>query len=171
MTPQQFIKKYKPKCFYHFTDVRNLDNIKMHGLLSFAELVRRRIVVPVPGGNDWSHEEDKRRGLDEYIHLCFLDEHPMEYRVKQEGRIVESRFLKISTEIIHQAGVMFTPDVSNKSGVKSFDLKEACRVMDFSVIYERTDWTDPEVKKRRLLAKKYELLFPNPIPLKFISGF
>lgn len=171
MTAERFLARYEVRCFYHFTDTRNLDSIrKAKGLLSSAELNRRKIQVPAPGGNDWSHEADERVGVDEYVHLCLFSEHPMEYRAKQEGRILESRFLEINFNVLTFDGIRFTPDVSNKRGVELLTLSEACSTLDFEVIYDRTDWRDPEIKQRRLAAKKYELLIPKCVPLELISG-
>lgn len=171
MTPKQFIQKFGVKCFYHFTDRRNLNSILANnGLLPLAELRRRKIYVPAPGGNEWSHDADARIGLDEYVHLCLLNEHPMEFRAREERRTESSVFLEIHPAILAVEGVMFTPDVSNKVGVPLLSLEQAVEVMDFQVIYERTDWRDPEIQARRKIAKKYELLIPRDIPLKLIGG-
>jgi hypothetical protein len=58
-----------------------------------------------------------------------------------------------------------------EAGVLPLSFCEAVEQMDFEVVYDRTDWTDPEVKQRRLRAKKYELLVPGPIALDMITGF
>ena len=66
----------------------NIESIKKNGgLLSLGALERRGIEIPVPGGNQWSHDADKMKGLHEYVHLAFVDDHPMLFRSKQEGRI------------------------------------------------------------------------------------
>lgn len=171
MTPQQFFARYSVHCFYHFTDARNLDSIrKAKGLFSLAELNRRKIPAVAPGGNDWSHEADERVGVDEYVHLCLFSEHPMEYRARQEGRILEPRFLEINYSVLTFDGIRLTPDVSNKRGVELLTLAEACDTLDFEVIYDRTDWRDPDIQQRRLAAKKYELLVPKCVPLELIAG-
>ena len=171
MTPEQFLDRYKARCFFHFTDSRNLEFIRQAGsLLRFAELRRRNVGIPAAGGNEWSHEADARVGLDEFVHLCLFSEHPMEYWAREEGRIVQSRFLEISPDVLHIEGVRFTPDVSNKRGVELLTLQRACEVMDFEVIYDRTDWRDPAIQERRKRAKRYELLIPMDIPLELISG-
>jgi len=171
MNPQQFLDLYGVSFFYHFTDVRNIDSIRSsRGLLSWAELNRRGIRTIALGGNDWSHEADQRIGLDEYIHLCLLPEHPMEYRARQDGRIQDSRFLKINCKVLMFDEIRFTQDVSNKRGVSFLTLDEACDALDFEAVYEHTDWKDPLIKQRRLAAKKYELLIPNYIPLELITG-
>ncbi len=94
----------------------------------------------------------------------------MEYRARQEGRILEPRFLEINCSVLTFDGIRFTPDVSNKRGVELLTLAEACDALDFEVIYDRTDWRDPDIKQRRLAAKKYELLIPKCVPLELIAG-
>ncbi|MEA9904823.1 DarT ssDNA thymidine ADP-ribosyltransferase family protein [Xanthomonas campestris pv. raphani] len=168
MSPANFLERYKVRCFFHFTDTRNLLSIRSKGgLLPWAQIKEE---VRAPGGNKWSHDADAIRGLDQYVHLALLDEHPMEYRAKERGDIVESRFLSIDPSILHREGVLFCPDVSNKSGTTPLSLAKAIDVMDFEVIYDRTDWRDPEIKRRRTQAKKYELLVPGHIPLNLIYG-
>jgi len=128
------------------------------------------MAIPAAGGNDWSHEADARVGLDEYVHLCLFSEHPMEYRAREEGRIIQSRFLEISPDVLHIEDIRFTADVSNKRGVELLTLEQACELMDFEVIYDRTNWRDPAIQERRRIAKRYELLVPTDIPLELISG-
>lgn len=67
-------------------------------------------------------------------------------------------------------GIRFTAEVANKSGVKPLTLEEACAEMDFPVLFDRTDWKDAAVQERRKVAKKYELLVPNFVPLHLLSG-
>ncbi len=166
MTPTYSLRRFSVTCVYHFTDERNIPLIRQtDGLLSLAELRRRGIEPPAPGGNDWSHEADARVGVDEYVHLCLFNEHPMEFRAREDGRIRNTRFLQIQPAVLHCEGIRFTQDVSNKAGVRLLTLEEAVQALDFSVIYDRTDWRDPQVQERRKLAKKYELLVPSHIPL------
>ena len=94
----------------------------------------------------------------------------MEYRAREDGRIIRSCFLRIDPSILHRNGVLFCPGVSNKFGIVPMTLGQAVEVMDFEVIYDRTDWTDPEIRRRRTQAKKYELLVLGNIPLNLISG-
>lgn len=170
MTPDEFLTRYNTRCFYHFTDLRNLESIRQLGLLRFAELSRRKVPIPAAGGNDWSHEADTRVGLDEYVHLCLFSEHPMEYRAKEEQRIVQSRYLEISPDVLSIEEIRFTSEVSNKRGVELLTLNDAQEVLDFAVVYDRTDWRDPAIQERRKRAKRYELLIPADIPVELISG-
>jgi hypothetical protein len=165
----RFLDKHLITCLYHFTDTRNLQSIMdQDGLLPWSEIKDN---VPAPGGNDWSHDADQFKGLDNYIHLCFFPEHPMEFCAKNDGRIIESRFLQIDTRVILWDGVRFCSDVSNKSGVEPLDFEQAIEILDFDIIgiskKYRLDQAEFERKKKAL---KYEILIPRPIPLSHIKG-
>lgn len=167
-----FFARFKVPAFFHFTDTRNLDSIRRsEGLFSRRELKRRGISIPVPSGDDWSHRTDDRNGLDTYVHLCLVKDHPMEYVARQEGRIDQTRLIKIDPNVLFEEGVRFTGEVANKSGVPLLTIALALESLDFSVIYDWTDWRDPEISKRRASAKKYELLVPVGIPLRLLRGF
>jgi hypothetical protein len=162
---------YSVTRFYHFTDRRNLEAIRhTGGLYSFAKLQEMKIEIPAPGGNQWSRDADDQRGLDRYVHLCFKANHPMEYTARQEGRIGDSIFLQIHPDVLKNDGVMFTPDVSNKAGVEMITMEKALEVIDFPVLYTRTDWTDPKVQARLQLAEKCEILIPDHIPMNLIRN-
>ncbi len=157
---------------FHFTDRRNLVSIREHGgLLALAEMKRRGIQIPAPGGNQWSHDVDGMRGLDEYVHLCFRWTHPMEYVARADGRITDSVFLNVHPEVLRWEGVLFTPDVSNKSGVQAHPIEEAANMIDFEVLYSWTDWRDPAIRERLSQAEKSEILVPRFIPLDLIRNF
>ena len=64
MATRDPFKRYAVTNFYHFTDRRNLTLIReFGGLFSLARLMEREIMIPAPGGNDWSHEADEKKGL------------------------------------------------------------------------------------------------------------
>ena len=155
--------------FYHFTDERNLGSIRAHGLLSMREL-RNRGIVPVAGGNQWSLDADLRAGMDRYVHLCFLRQHPMEWSARQDGRIERSRFLRVNPEVLMLPDVMITDQVSNKSGVVPKPANDMIPTLDFKVMYTRTDWKDPAIQERRQRAKLYEILVPARVPPDLITN-
>lgn len=156
---------------YHFTDRRNLPVILKHGgLYPMSKLKERKIEVPAPGGNEWSQDADGKKGMDDYVHLCFRATHPMEYLARQDGRIKDSIFLQIHPDVLVWDGVRFTADVANKTGVEVLTMKEAKKIIDFEVLYTRTDWRDPAVQKRLQQAEKYEILVPKKIPLAMIRN-
>lgn len=156
---------------YHFTDRRNLPMIReLGGLFPYAELKRRRVPIPAPGGNEWSHDADGMRGLDEYVHLCFRNNHPMERYARAEGRIQDSIFLEVHPEVLEWDGVLFTPDVSNKRGVPQYPMTDAAKMIDYEVLTRWTDWKDPEIYARLTQAEKCEILVPRFIPSELIRN-
>jgi hypothetical protein len=165
------IEKYKINGVWHFTDWSNIEFIKQHGLLSLAELEKREVNVPACGGNDWSHDADKIKGLDKYVHLAFVDDHPMLYRAKEDGRIKNPIWLKIDVSVLLADGVCFCADVSNKSGVPLLNSEQAKSEVDFDVLFTYMDWRNDEIQRRRQSAIKSEILIPNMIPVEKILSY
>ena len=156
---------------YHFTDRRNLTLIRQYGgLFSHAELRRRQIVVPAPGGNQWSLDADQISGMDGYVHLCFRSNHPMEYLARQDGRIIDSIFLEIHPSVLQVPEVRFSPGVSNRADAEYFAIDQARVMIDFQVLYTRTDWHDAAIQERLRAAEKAEILIPGHISLNLIRN-
>lgn len=156
---------------YHFTDRRNLDLIRKHGgLHPLSDLVKKSIDIPAAGGNQWSRDADSLKGMGRYVHLCFRSNHPMEYLARQDGRIVDSIFLEIHPSVMQFKGVRFTPDVSNKAGVESVPIAQAADLIDYQVLYTRTEWSDAAIQQRLKQVEKYEILVPCCIPLSHIRN-
>jgi hypothetical protein len=163
---------FVPHGFYHFTDTRNIPSIISNGgILSRREANRINVKIEAPGGNDWSMKADDRCGMDGYVHLCFRSNHPMEHLAKCDGRIQQSKFLNISADVLTIAGTMCTLDVSNKAGIVPVTIDQACKSIDFEVLYHQTDWKDPKIKARLQQASKYEILVPTKVPIGLISGY
>jgi|SRR5882724_2326745 len=95
----------------------------------------------------------------------------MEFAARAEGRIIDSIFLNVHPEVLQWDGVLFTPGVSNKSGVQAYPIKQAAEMIDYEVLYTRTDWKDPSIRQRLLQAEKCEVLVPRLIPLELIRNF
>ena len=171
MATQDPFRQYGITSLYHFTDRRNATSIReLGGLHSLASLREMGIEIPAPGGNEWSHTEDERRGLDQYVHLCFRRNHPMEFRARQDGRITDSVFLEIDTKVLRIDGVMYTPGVSNKAGVEAIPIEDAHDLIDFEVLISPIKWDDPAFMERLRQAEKCEILVPNHVPMKYIRN-
>ncbi len=71
---------------YHFTDKRNWDSIQQYGgLFSWGYMQGNGIAIPYAGGDDLSRSLDIRKNLSDYVRLSFCKDHPMMYRLKQQG--------------------------------------------------------------------------------------
>lgn len=164
-------KLEKVPLLYHFTDRRNLPIItEMGGLYPLSQLDHKKVKVPAPGGNEWSRDADALKGMGNYVHLCFRNTHPMEFVARQEERITDTIFLQIHPSVMQFDGVRFTNDVANKAGVESVAIAEAEALIDFEILYTRTDWKDPAIRARLSQAEKYEVLVPHVIPLAYIRN-
>lgn len=168
---RSILKKYIIGGIWHFTDAENLPSIQQNGgILSLAELERRGIAVPKPGGNQWSHDADKYKGVHQYVHMSFLDQHPMQYAAKQDGRITSPLWIKIDPSILLDDGVRFSCDVSNKAGVELLTADQAVEQIDFEVLFTRTDWKDSAIMERLKTARKSEILIPTIVPISKLLG-
>lgn len=171
MTMQSIIDKYRIDAVWHFTDKSNIDSIiKNNGLHSLYNLREKKVIIPSPGGNQWSHDADIYKGVDGYVHLAFLNEHPMLYIAKIDDRIKNPVWLKICPSILLDPNIKFTNDVSNKNGVQLLNIEEAVGKIDFEVLFTHTDWKNPEIQARRRMALKSEILIPQHISLNKILG-
>lgn len=156
---------------HHFVDTRNVNSIReLGGLYSWRKLQEMGVVVEAPGGNDWSHQADALKGLDNYVHLCLRRTHPMEYVARQEGQIERSIFLEIDRSVLDFDGVLFTDDVSNKRGVETHTLDEAEDLIDFDVIGGDIDYHDQDQLARLRQVEKCEILVPDFIPIELIRN-
>ncbi|MBE7383078.1 MAG: DUF4433 domain-containing protein [Leptolyngbya sp. SIO1E4] len=168
---KDIIKKYRIHHVWHFTDESNIELIRAHGgVLSLSEVSNRNIVIPSPGGNEWSHKADKAKGIDRYVHLAFIKDHPMLFQAKSDGRIKKPVWLKIKSSILLKEGVKFSSDVANKAGVEVLSSEEAENAIDFDVLFTYMDWHDANVQQRRSLAKKAEILVPKIVPIEYIES-
>jgi hypothetical protein len=156
---------------YHFTDRRNLALIReMRGLYPLSELERQGVSIPAPGSDKGSREVDRRRSLHRYVHLCFKSNHPMEFVARQEGRIADTIFLQIHASVIQWDGVLFVPGMANTNAIGFYTMEQAKEMIDFEVLYARTDWSDYQVQQRLQAAEKYEILVPGVIPIELIRN-
>ena len=166
------LTQYKIEKLWHFTDRSNLPLIKRHGgILSLRKLRELEIEVPYPGGNDWSHDADTARGLDKYINLTLIPNHPMLYTAKQQGRILDPVWLSIRADIALHKDVRFCKTVSNRSDSEILDHARAAEELDLEALFTYMDWSDPEVHARRRNAEKSEVLIPDLVPVDKILGF
>jgi hypothetical protein len=173
MSPEEFIayiaasKQYKR--LFHFTDKRNLPSIKQRGLLATSELRRRGLFSSVTTGGDAnSLASDTETGTDEFVCLCFTDSHPMVFIAANDERKLDAAYLEIDPQIITLPGVMVADAPSNQSGVVPLPVPEGLPNLDLDIIYRWHDWNLPEVQARLQPARKYELLVPKSIAVKYI---
>ena len=105
---------------YHFTDVRNIESIKTHGLLSWWRLLGKQIDF-IPASSRDSRNIDQRQGLHNYVRLCKTPNHPMAFRAQYEGRIGKFDWLEIDGSLVNWRNTMFSDvnAVANRATVNN----------------------------------------------------
>ena len=162
-------KSTQHRQFYHFTDKRNLESIRKHGLLCASELRVRGIFKDVvTGGDQNSLATDTAKGTDKYVCLCFTRGHPMAHVAQRDERALELVLLEINPEVIKIPNVMITNAASNQTGIVRQAAADALDDLDLDVIYNWMKWADPAVNARLQIADKYEILVPNCVPVEYI---
>ena len=166
------LSKQRIKCFYHFTDERNLESIRNYGgLISWYSCSRHNIDIPSAGGDMDSHRLDVRYQLHDYVRLSFCDDHPMSYRLKTEGKRIV--LLKIQTDVALWKDTLFSDinaaDKNHSHGGSLTDLQK----VNFTAVkrnFVRRDDADfkyhqAEVLVKTAIPKELILNLDNPIYL------
>lgn len=158
------------KYLYHFSERSNLHSIKENGILSKKTMEERDINAVKPGGNQWSWDADKRKGLDGYVNLCFTTAHPMREVAKNDGRLSDAPYIAIKPEILLLPNIKIAFDVANKRDIEIFNLGDELDQIDQEVLYDRTNWKDAQIQRRLKAVEKYEILIPNEVPREYLIG-
>ena len=152
----------------HFCDSRNISLIREHGgIYSLDKCSELGIAIPRAGGDEVSQQTDRSKGFHKYVHLSFTIGHPMAYRAVESGRIEKVVYIHVRKSVLNRPGVLFTPGLANTTGIPTYSPAQAVKqgLIDFEVLYTRTNWSDAAIQGRRQLAEKYEILVPDVVSL------
>lgn len=140
-------------------------------MLSLAKLAEQQVAVDRYASSEESRAVDHHYGIDGFVRLCFMNQHPMEWRAKEDGRLEDTVFLEVSPEVLQFDGVRIADGVAYAHDANIYDdFDAAATQLDWEVIFTRMDWKQPAIKGRLLRAKKYELLVPNHVPIDLIHN-
>lgn len=149
------------KKLYHFTDRSNIDSIiRNGGLYSWAALNELNIPSKM-GGDDLSHNLDKRGGLEDYVRLssnCYL---PMQYRLEELD--YDLVLLEIHPIVLLMNDVLFSNKNATASDVLLGNTWKHCSALTVGAhcgILSRDD--------KRFEAAQAEVLVKHFLPLKYI---
>lgn len=151
------------KYFYHFTDKKNVESIKLTGgLFSWKYCQDNGIEIPNAGGNDLSHNLDVRHQLQDYVRLSFCSDHPMAYRKEQEG--AEIVLLHISTEVATFKSTVFSNmNATDNNHAHGTELEDLQRVNFKAVKRTCVSHEDEDFK-----AHQAEVMVRTFIPTRYI---
>lgn len=163
----KILRDHNIDSLWHFTDIRNLSNIKKFGgLLSKEKLLDEKLlfISVIPGGDIKSIFLDIFLGNWDKISLSLTPHTPMSFHKKRENHLV---FIEISPEVATFEGVYFTDRNATRvrDGQKRDQGVNGLKNVRFEYInciprYDDKDW------------KKYvqaEVLVPNYIPIKYFK--
>lgn len=151
------------RCFYHFTDRKNLVSIKKHGgLLSWGYCKDNDITIPNPGGDTLSRQLDCRYNLQNYVRVSFCNDHPMAFRCYQGGG--DLVLLKISTEIATFKDTIFCDmNATDNAHSKGLDYDDLLNVDIRATREHYLKKDDPDFKPHQA-----EVMINTFIPIRFI---
>ena len=158
----KYLNSNRIKSFWHFTDVSNLETIKKYGIQSLKNIKELKITVNRFGANELSHDLDIKRGLDKFVHLSFISDHPMYHIAKKEGRISNPIWIEIDINILYYKECYFCPIVANDTNARFYSFEEIEKIN-----FDRMFYGDFESKKE---ARKAEILVRDSIEKDFIKG-
>lgn len=150
---------------YHFTDRRNLDSIRRNGgLYSWYYCENHDISIPYPGGGEQSRNLDRWHGLQDYVRLSFCDDHPMAYRLKQDGYNLVLLRIKIDVALLEET--LFS-DINAADGAHHHGrTMDDLRRVDLSATQQHyVSSSSPIFKKHQA-----EVLVKTFIPLEYIEN-
>jgi len=153
---------------YHFTDRANIDYIKRHGgLFSWQHLRKTGIEVPYEGGGSLSKDLDRRHGLEDFVRVCFTENHPMMHVARNEGRIPNPVILKIKTEVCEFQNTKFANMNATRNGHNCGNSLADLQRIKFEVVRQRTHFDLSEQDKPYYQA---EVLVKTWIPIEYITN-
>ncbi len=164
MSIKSTLSKYSITSVFHFTDKSNLKSIEKYGLQSLKNIFQRGIEVSRFGAESMSHELDRQRGLDKYVHLAFTNDHPMYYVAKNRGNIINPIWLEIDISVLFDYKTLFCDRVANQTNSNLFKAESVSQNINFSDMFYGGTF---EAKKE---ARKAEILIFDKIETNLIKG-
>ena len=106
---RQIVDANEVTTLHHFTDRANLESIKRNGgLYSWSYCERNGVRISRPGGNQLSRSLDNRRDIGDYVRLSFVNNTPMLYIARRDGRILSPVILEIDPDVIYWETTLFS---------------------------------------------------------------
>jgi hypothetical protein len=161
---KNILDKYGITSVYHFTDEANLETIEKYGLQSLRNILGLNIDVKHFGAEELSHNLDQRKGLDQYVHLAFIQDHPMYHVAKKRGNLKNPVWLEIDSSILFDENTLFCDKVANQTNANIFGIDKIIKQINFDAMLFETDFY------RKIEARKAEIMALSSINPNKIKG-
>ena len=156
MNVEAALREYGIRSVYHFTDKANLPTIEKYGIQSLKNVFKLNIPVQHFGAEELSHMLDERRGLDKYVHLAFVQDHPMYYVAKSRGNIIDPIWIELDISVLFDQKTLFCDKVANQTNSYLFDVNGVMKYIYFdSLVYSKDFNTKKEARKAEILVHDF----------------
>lgn len=153
---------------YHFTDRDNLESIiRNGGLYSWSDCEKKGIKISKPGGGQLSRQLDSRDGLQSYVRVSFVMQHPMMYVAMNEGRISNPVILEIDPEVVYWDGTLYADRNATRNGANVGGTVDDLNRIHFQSVKAQKHFDLDEDEQQFYQA---EVLVKNFIPLQYIRN-
>lgn len=147
---------------YHFTDHANLESIKKFGIQSLRSIDVKNIPVVCYGAESLSHYLDRKYGLDKFVHLAFIKDHPMYHVAKQRGTTINPVWIEVDISVLFKSETLFCNQIANQNNAYLFSLPNIVDCIDFpTMLYSNDFYSRKEARKAEILV--LESIEPNLI--------
>jgi hypothetical protein len=164
---QKVLQENNIKILYHFTDQSNLKSIKENGgLYSWFYCDRNNIVIPMTGNSSLGRSLDLEFGLEDFVRLSFIKDHPMKHVAMNEGRITRPFLLKVSIEVCYFENTRFSDMNAADKRHTNGDTVDFLNSLRFDLFHRRYFDLNPIEKKQH----QAEVLVKTWIPTEYITN-
>lgn len=169
MTIKETLESYGITSIYHFTDKENLQTIEKYGLQSLKNIITNNIPVKHFGAEELSHILDERRGLDKYVHLSLIKDHPMYHVAKSRGNLINPVWIELDSSILYEESTLFCDKVANQNQSDIFGIENVLEKINFEILTDNKFLSGEEWKIRKEI-RKAEIMAFNSISVNKIKG-
>ena len=164
---QKILQENNITILYHFTDLSNLKSIKENGgLYSWYYCDRNNIVIPMTGNSSLGRSLDLEFGLEDYVRLSFIKDHPMKHVAMNEGRVTKPYILKVSIDVCYFENTRFSDMNAADKRHTNDDSIDFLNSLRFDLFQRRYFDLNPIEKK----LHQAEILVKTWIPAEYITN-
>ena len=147
------LKKFGINSIFHFTDESNLESIMTYGLQSLHNIESKHIEVPKFGADSLSHDLDAYYGLDKFVHLSFVKDHPMYHVSKRRSSITNPIWIEYDISLLLEDATIFSNQVANCKNTELFTINKLFENIDFTSLSNYNDFQKgKEARKAEIMV-------------------
>jgi hypothetical protein len=159
------LRRHNITKLYHFTDPENLPSIRQHGgLLSWYYCEQHNIRIPRPDESPTSWILDQEKGLQNFVRVSFVSDHPMMVAAERDGRLVRPVVLEIEPEVVYLLNSRYANQNAARNSVLTSNSFEYFSSIHFPLFNRRYYEISPEERN----FYQAEVLVLEKIPIESI---